>query len=72
MLTGETGAGKSILIDALALALGERAEPASCARARERAEMSAEFALERLAGVQRGSRTPALEGDDGAACWCAA
>jgi len=26
VLTGETGAGKSVLIDALALALGERAE----------------------------------------------
>jgi DNA repair protein RecN (Recombination protein N) len=32
-LTGETGAGKSILIDALALALGGRAERASSAPA---------------------------------------
>ena len=28
VLTGETGAGKSILIDALTLLLGERAQPA--------------------------------------------
>ena len=33
-LTGETGAGKSILIDALQLALGSRATPGWCARAR--------------------------------------
>ena len=33
VLTGETGAGKSIVIDALALALGERADAASSAMA---------------------------------------
>ena len=27
VLTGETGAGKSIIVDALGLALGERARP---------------------------------------------
>jgi DNA repair protein RecN (Recombination protein N) len=27
VLTGETGAGKSILLDALSLAMGERADP---------------------------------------------
>lgn len=44
-LTGETGAGKSILIDALSLALGERAE-ASCVRAGgSRAEIAASFVL---------------------------
>jgi hypothetical protein len=32
-LTGETGAGKSILVDALSLALGERADAAWCAPA---------------------------------------
>jgi DNA repair protein RecN (Recombination protein N) len=32
VLTGETGAGKSILIDALALLLGERAQPAETIR----------------------------------------
>lgn len=44
-LTGETGAGKSILIDALSLALGERAD-ASCVRENcNRAEIAACFAL---------------------------
>jgi DNA repair protein RecN (Recombination protein N) len=33
VLTGETGAGKSILIDALQLALGARAEAGWCAKA---------------------------------------
>jgi DNA repair ATPase RecN len=34
VLTGETGAGKSILIDALTLLLGERAQPSEAIRAR--------------------------------------
>ena len=34
VLTGETGAGKSILLDALGLALGARADAGWCARAR--------------------------------------
>ena len=37
VLTGETGAGKSILLDAFALALGARGEAAWCARAPSRA-----------------------------------
>jgi DNA repair protein RecN (Recombination protein N) len=42
-LTGETGAGKSILIDALSLALGERADVAVIRTGAERAEVAAEF-----------------------------
>ncbi|MEK7738173.1 MAG: AAA family ATPase, partial [Pseudomonadota bacterium] len=42
-LTGETGAGKSILIDALSLALGERADPGVIRSGCERAEVTAEF-----------------------------
>jgi DNA repair protein RecN (Recombination protein N) len=42
-LTGETGAGKSILVDALSLALGERADAAVVRQGAERAEVSAEF-----------------------------
>ncbi len=44
-LTGETGAGKSILVDALSLALGERADAASVRGGCEKAEISAEFAV---------------------------
>jgi DNA repair protein RecN (Recombination protein N) len=45
VLTGETGAGKSILIDALGLAIGTRADPGLVRAGTERAEISAEFSL---------------------------
>ncbi len=44
-LTGETGAGKSILIDALGLALGDRADSGMIRAGRERAEITAVFDL---------------------------
>ena len=43
VLTGETGAGKSILIDALQLALGSRADAGVVREGASRAEISAEF-----------------------------
>ena len=43
VLTGETGAGKSILVDALQLALGQRADAALVREGASRAEVSAEF-----------------------------
>jgi DNA repair protein RecN (Recombination protein N) len=45
VLTGETGAGKSILIDALGLVLGARAEASVVRGSAERAEVVAEFSL---------------------------
>jgi DNA repair protein RecN (Recombination protein N) len=44
-LTGETGAGKSILIDALGLALGERADNSLIRTGSDRTEVSAVFDL---------------------------
>ena len=44
VLTGETGAGKSILIDALALATGERADAGAIRAGAARLEVVAEFA----------------------------
>jgi DNA repair protein RecN (Recombination protein N) len=44
-LTGETGAGKSILLDALGLCLGARAETALVRPGAERAQAAAEFDL---------------------------
>ncbi len=43
VLTGETGAGKSILIDALQLALGSRADASVVREGAARSEVSAEF-----------------------------
>ncbi|NVJ49829.1 MAG: DNA repair protein RecN [Gammaproteobacteria bacterium] len=45
VITGETGAGKSIVIDALGLALGERAESSMVRFGQEKAEITASFQL---------------------------
>ncbi len=52
VLTGETGAGKSILLDALGLALGDRAESGTIRANAERAEISAEFDIHTLPTAQ--------------------
>ncbi|HYN77858.1 MAG TPA: DNA repair protein RecN [Lamprocystis sp. (in: g-proteobacteria)] len=44
-LTGETGAGKSILIDALGIALGDKADVAAIRAGRDRAEVVVSFDL---------------------------
>src|SRR5262249_31399477 len=62
-LTGETGAGKSILIDALSLALGERADSAQVRSGAERADVTAEFSIEALPEIGRWLAEQALEGD---------
>jgi DNA repair protein RecN (Recombination protein N) len=43
VMTGETGAGKSILVDALGLALGDRADATAVRQDTERAEISVAF-----------------------------
>lgn len=50
LLTGETGAGKSILIDALALLLGDKASSDVIRAGAERAVISAVFEVEGAAG----------------------
>ena len=45
VLTGETGAGKSILLDALSLVLGERADSSQIREGSSRAEISALFQI---------------------------
>ncbi|MEQ1668440.1 MAG: AAA family ATPase, partial [Sulfuriferula sp.] len=52
VLTGETGAGKSILIDALALALGERGDAGVVRAGASRAEISADFDAQALPLLQ--------------------
>ena len=46
VLTGETGAGKSILLDALGLVLGERADSSQIREGSQRAEISALFHID--------------------------
>ena len=55
-ITGETGAGKSILLGALGLCLGERADSASVRHGCERADLSARFDIHQLPGPAPGSR----------------
>lgn len=45
-LTGETGAGKSMLVDALSLVLGDRADSNMIRHGAERAEIEADFSIE--------------------------
>jgi len=52
VLTGETGAGKSILIDALALVLGDRGDASMVRVGCERAELAAQFDLAQLPQLQ--------------------
>jgi DNA repair protein RecN (Recombination protein N) len=63
-LTGETGAGKSILIDALALVLGERGDALAVRDGAERAELSAEFTTEDAPAVARWLEEQDLSGDE--------
>ena len=51
-VTGETGAGKSIMVDALGLLLGDRSDAAAVRTGTERAEIAARFDVERLPGAQ--------------------
>ncbi len=65
-LTGETGAGKSILVDALALALGGRADAAVIRAGAQRAEVSADFDVESLAPARAWLAAQELEEGEGA------
>jgi len=63
-LTGETGAGKSILIDALGIALGDKADAAVIRAGRERAEVVASFDLAQCPTARAWLAEQALD-DDG-------
>src|SRR5688572_25750495 len=62
-LTGETGAGKSILIDAIELLVGGRGDAAVVREGAERAELSAEF--DETAELKRWLSEAELAGDPG-------
>ena len=65
VLTGETGAGKSILVDALALALGDRAEGGVVRQGAPRAEISAEFVIDELPQLAAWLDEAGFASDDG-------
>ena len=52
VLTGETGAGKSIIIDAIGLVLGDRAEPGMIKSGAKRADIIASFDIQKLPQIQ--------------------
>ncbi|WP_044407038.1 DNA repair protein RecN [Thiomicrospira microaerophila] len=63
-LTGETGAGKSILLDGLGLVLGERADSGLVRHGEKRAEVNAEFDIHALPHVQAWLAEQALDDDN--------
>lgn len=63
-LTGETGAGKSILIDALSLVLGDRADGGMVRSGCDKAEISATFDITQLPAVSHWLAEQDLEGGD--------
>ncbi len=64
-LTGETGAGKSILIDALGLTLGDKASAALIRAGCDRAEVSSEFDLSDCPAAADWLRAHDLDEEDG-------
>ena len=64
VLTGETGAGKSILVDALGLVLGERGSAQLVRDGGQRAEFSAAFDIARLPTARTWLQQNTLESDD--------
>ena len=63
-LTGETGAGKSILIDALGLALGARAESATVRHGATQASVAASFELPKAHPARAVLAEQALDDED--------
>lgn len=63
VLTGETGAGKSILIDALSLTLGDRANTSVIRQGADNAEVIANFELSAGHDAQQWLHTHELESD---------
>lgn len=64
VLTGETGAGKSILIDALLLALGNRSDSKVIATNSERCTVTASFDIQKLPVAQQWLTEHELVADD--------
>jgi len=64
VLSGETGAGKSILFDALGLLLGERADSGMIRTSEDKADINAEFNLETNPSAREWLKEHDLETDE--------
>ena len=64
VLTGETGAGKSMLVDALSLLLGERASGDLVRPGAERAVVEAEFDLQSIPGIGEAADALGIDVED--------
>ncbi|SFX57827.1 DNA repair protein RecN [Marinospirillum alkaliphilum] len=64
VITGETGAGKSILLQALGLALGDRSDSDSIRHGADRAEITASFDLSHLPQAKAWLRQHELDDDE--------
>ena len=67
VVTGETGAGKSIVLDALTLLAGARADAGVVRAGAQRAELSAEFALAGHKHIRRWLKDAELDEGEGTA-----
>jgi DNA repair protein RecN (Recombination protein N) len=63
-VTGDTGAGKSLILDALELALGARADSGLVRAGTERAQINAQFDIERLPQAKAWLTDNGLDQDD--------
>lgn len=64
VMTGETGAGKSILLDALGLALGDRADSDMVRNGEKKAEICASFDVSEIPNAQAWLAEHDLDSDD--------
>lgn len=68
VITGETGAGKSIMLDALGLALGDRADADSVRHGTPKAEIHVQFDVSSLQQAQNWLQNNDLASDDPSEC----
>ncbi len=68
VISGETGAGKSLLVDALGFLCGARADAGSVRHGAQRAELEAEFALTDAPAATTWLREAELDDVDNASC----
>lgn len=65
VVTGETGAGKSIMLDALGLCLGDRADPKAVREGHDKADITASFDISNIEEAQQWLQSRDLElGDE--------